>query len=334
MIRFKSITVVLIIIGKITLNAQISVSSGLTEDSHEKNDNDLIKSSAKIGGSVFDRNELRIRAGDTYDHYYGSNQVLLSFYQTRLYTHAIKSRHNSEASFDNAIDFYVWDPVNDDSSSVGSKLVMSLNNGSVGIGTVEPKSKLHIYNNTPDVGLKLQNNADAFDLRVVDLGNGSRTKFIHEDELKMEFYRDCEGPRVSSITMVENLDIPYNFNALDLSYTQGISYLKNGSYKFRIRETGDATFDGKLTVKEIEVKPKVWADHVFSDDFNLQGLSQLEDFITANNHLPGVPTAGEVQERGLNLGEMNAILIQKIEELTLYIIEQEKRISELEEKLK
>lgn len=57
----------------------------------------------------------------------------------------------------------------------------------------------------------------------------------------------------------------------------------------------------------------------------------MESYINENNHLPDVPTEQEVKEQGLNLGEMDAKLLQKIEELTLYTIEQEKKIKELEQ---
>ena len=62
-------------------------------------------------------------------------------------------------------------------------------------------------------------------------------------------------------------------------------------------------------------------------------LPKLEKFIKQNNHLPGIPTAKEVSESGLKLGEMNQKLLQKIEELTLYIIDQNKRISQLEKEV-
>jgi len=61
-------------------------------------------------------------------------------------------------------------------------------------------------------------------------------------------------------------------------------------------------------------------------------LNELEEFINEKQHLPNVPSAAEVEENGVNVGEMNAILLQKVEELTLYIIQIEKRLSDLESK--
>lgn len=89
--------------------------------------------------------------------------------------------------------------------------------------------------------------------------------------------------------------------------------------------------NGKIVSTEVEVKLYgSWPDFVFQDDFNLMPLNELESFIATNRHLPGVPTEAEVTESGVNLGEMTGILLQKVEEMTLHIIELNKRIEELE----
>ncbi|MDR2970494.1 MAG: hypothetical protein LBU83_00995 [Bacteroidales bacterium] len=89
-----------------------------------------------------------------------------------------------------------------------------------------------------------------------------------------------------------------------------------------------------LCAQEILVKngSSCWPDFVFSKEYKLRPLTELEQFITANQHLPNVPSAEEVKTNGVELGEMNAILLQKVEELTLYIIQMEKRLAELESK--
>jgi hypothetical protein len=77
-----------------------------------------------------------------------------------------------------------------------------------------------------------------------------------------------------------------------------------------------------------------WMDKVFNDDYVLKEICELESFIKTHKHLPDVPSASEVVENGLDLGKMDATLLRKIEELTLYIIAQEKRINELSEQVK
>ena len=72
-----------------------------------------------------------------------------------------------------------------------------------------------------------------------------------------------------------------------------------------------------------------WSDFVLDRDYDLMTLKEVESYIKENGHLPDVPSAEEVKANGIEVGEMNAILLQKIEELTLYIIELEKKIEEL-----
>ena len=72
-----------------------------------------------------------------------------------------------------------------------------------------------------------------------------------------------------------------------------------------------------------------WADHVFQKDYPLMTLNQLEKFILKEKHLPQIPSATELLEKGIDLGKMDARLLEKIEELTLYTIEQEKQILNL-----
>ena len=90
--------------------------------------------------------------------------------------------------------------------------------------------------------------------------------------------------------------------------------------------------NGKIRSKEIKVEAD-WADYVFEKDYKLPTLQQVEQHIEEKGHLINIPSATEVAENGIELGEMNSKLLEKIEELTLYTIQQEKRIQLLEEKL-
>jgi hypothetical protein len=88
--------------------------------------------------------------------------------------------------------------------------------------------------------------------------------------------------------------------------------------------------NGIVTAKEVKVSlDEFWPDYVFKAEYLLPSLLQVESFIKDNGHLPGIPNAATVEKEGINLGEMNALLLQKIEELTLYMIAQEKEIKEL-----
>ena len=79
--------------------------------------------------------------------------------------------------------------------------------------------------------------------------------------------------------------------------------------------------NGKIRTREVQVTPDGWADFVFEADHELRSLEEVAHYIETNKHLPGVPSEKEVMENGINLGEMNATLLQKIEELTLYMID-------------
>ena len=90
--------------------------------------------------------------------------------------------------------------------------------------------------------------------------------------------------------------------------------------------------NGTIQAKEIKVETN-WADFVFKDNYQLMKLSELEEFIQENGHLPEIPTEKEVQENGVSLGEMNSKLLQKIEELTIHMIQKDKEISDLKQRL-
>ncbi len=89
---------------------------------------------------------------------------------------------------------------------------------------------------------------------------------------------------------------------------------------------------GGILSEEVRVRTG-WADYVFNSDYKLKSLEEVETFIEKNKHLPNVPSASRVEEDGLNLGDISRIQQEKIEELTLYIIQQNKRLKLLEEKI-
>ncbi|WP_192350277.1 hypothetical protein [Algoriphagus sp. Y33] len=86
--------------------------------------------------------------------------------------------------------------------------------------------------------------------------------------------------------------------------------------------------NGTIKTKEVNVTATGWPDYVFRPGYQRMPLSELEAFIKKNGHLPDVPTEAEVMENGVNLAEMNVKLLEKVEELTLYVIELEKKIDQ------
>lgn len=90
--------------------------------------------------------------------------------------------------------------------------------------------------------------------------------------------------------------------------------------------------DGRIRCTEIKIYSG-WADHVFSPDYKLLSLSEVDSYIATHGHLPGLPSAAEVEQNGVDIGETQALLLEKIEELTLHLIKLEKENQALQVEL-
>jgi hypothetical protein len=138
---------------------------------------------------------------------------------------------------------------------------------------------------------------------------------------------------------IKNLDGSSNSNAIfrvDCASDQENTFRiqRNGNIGIGTNNVADfrLAVKGKIRATEIVVETG-WADFVFNKDYKLRNLEEVENFIEENNHLPDIPSEKEVKENGVQVGEMNAKLLQKIEELTLYMIEQNKETKKLIEKV-
>ncbi len=124
-----------------------------------------------------------------------------------------------------------------------------------------------------------------------------------------------------------------NLNTGNVCIGGGYSSLSTGTHKLAV--------EGTIGARELVVETGTWSDFVFEEDYNLPTLQEVEAHIKEKGHLPDIPSEKEVMENGISVGEMNAKLLQKIEELTLYVIEQQKtmikqqqEIDELRQKMK
>jgi hypothetical protein len=146
---------------------------------------------------------------------------------------------------------------------------------------------------------------------AIELGGSSDIKFFVGDSQKST---DGGIVNIKQIVTFSNVGV-------------GIGTTDTKGYKLAI--AGDAI------AEKVVVKLKTnWPDHVFKPEYKLPSLSIVEQHIKEKGHLQDIPSEKEVNDKGLDLGDMNAKLLQKIEELTLYIIAQEKRIQKLEEQSK
>lgn len=111
------------------------------------------------------------------------------------------------------------------------------------------------------------------------------------------------------------------------SLTVGGAVTMNGGLTVGSGFSCDAS--GNLKVNHLKVTLTDWPDYVFGGGHALMPLGELEAYIGEHQHLPGIPTAAEVEQEGADLGEMNRLLMEKVEELTLYIIDLQKQIDEM-----
>ena len=106
----------------------------------------------------------------------------------------------------------------------------------------------------------------------------------------------------------------------------GIGTSANSQYKLVVK--GTAHF-----CKAIVKSTGGWCDYVFEPDYNLMPISELNNYIKQNKHLPEIPTTEQVEENDIDLGEMNKLLLKKVEELTLYLIKQQEQLDEQAEEI-
>ncbi|RWU09963.1 hypothetical protein [Pedobacter chitinilyticus] len=121
-----------------------------------------------------------------------------------------------------------------------------------------------------------------------------------------------------------------NYNGVPVMLADGNSNVGIGT----LTPKEKLSVNGKIRAKEIKVELANWPDYVFEEGYQNQSLAEIEQFIKQNKHLPGVPTAKQVEQEGVELGEMNKVLLKKIEELTLHLIEKEKKLDQFNTDLK
>ncbi|MDY8136196.1 shufflon system plasmid conjugative transfer pilus tip adhesin PilV [Aquimarina sp. 2201CG5-10] len=206
-------------------------------------------------------------------------------------------------------------------STNGTERMRIKNNGNVGIGTSNPVYKFQaqgdIYANggwlraSGNNGILFQSHGGGF--RMTD-GNWIRTygnkNFYHNTGVMRTDGQLQVGPAGNRFIVNQNGNVGIGTGA------------DTSNYKLAVK--------GKVLAEELKIRTYAnWPDYVFNHNYKLKTLQEVENHINTNGHLPNIPSAKEIKDNGISVGEMNAKLLEKIEELTLYLIKQQKDIESL-----
>jgi hypothetical protein len=125
-----------------------------------------------------------------------------------------------------------------------------------------------------------------------------------------------------------------NFNIVNFKIKKN-GNVQIGNKSSVLHPNSELLVNGTITCKELYVtKPSDWPDYVFESNYKLLSLNEVEDFYKIKKHLPNVPSEKELSEKDLSVGEMNTILLLKIEELTIYIVELNKELKQVKKDIK
>jgi hypothetical protein len=178
--------------------------------------------------------------------------------------------------------------------------------GNVGIGTASPSAKLHVDQGTASP----QQELNAFSIARNGLDHGFY-QFVTNYDLT-----NVANNYLSIKTGGSHTALTINNNTGNVA----IGGIDSKGYKLSVA--------GTMVAEKIKVKNQfAWPDFVFDADYQLPSLQTVENFIKANKHLPEIPSARDIARDDLDLAEMNKKLLQKVEELTLYLIDQQKQLT-------
>lgn len=230
-------------------------------------------------------------------------------------------------------------------SNSGNKqeVVSIIGNGDVGIGTNSPNERLDVVGNIRVGNTDATEGINALSIRY---GAGSLNNWgslrsssatymsfgVKADPINGDGWVSSEG----SLNYKKIALTLGNDGLTLLSSTQQQTAINSPvtmSELMRISPNGNAALQGKFEAKEIKVTLTPTADFVFAEDYNLPKLEDVEKHIKEKRHLPEIASAKEMEKEGVNVGEFQIKLLQKIEELTLYTIEQNRLIKEQQKRI-
>ncbi|MFH6966178.1 hypothetical protein [Flavobacterium sp. FlaQc-28] len=222
---------------------------------------------------------------------------------------------NMTGGYGNSLQFWAYDNLGCAGGGLCSNRFTLMDNGNVGIGTSNPLFKLDV-NGVVNINSETDGGGLRFN-SATNSQNDSRNWIVSSDGYE---YGDLVFKSSSTFSGVPS-DVKLTIKS-------------NGNVGIGVKiPTNKLDVNGTIHSKEVKVDMNGWSDFVFKKEYNLPTLEQVEKHIAEKGHLENIPSEDEVLKNGINLGEMNAKLLQKIEEMTLYMIEQNKQIIDLKNRL-
>lgn len=229
-------------------------------------------------------------------------------------------------------------------------------NGNVGIGTSTPRGKFDV-DGTGDVYLsddpQMGTSQSIFIPGHVFLSpyNGENVSYFQARRLDNSGTTALRFRTFNNGTMTETLHLEGNGNVgigtitpeARLHVSSGNAIVDNNVIVKGVLAIGTSitnytnnyslAVNGKIGAKDIQIESKSWPDYVFAPEYKLPSLSEVEQYIVKNRHLKDIPSAETVSAEGYSMSEVDAAMLKKIEELTLYVIDQQKQIESLKKEL-
>lgn len=273
-------------------------------------------------GNIF-LNSGNLVNGTGYNYFYHSGHNLVIASRPGLYTHntlMLRPGGSTSGALNSTLQMFLTPSPNNYTLRVQLRAegVSFLNGGNVGINTETPAARLEVNGQTMiSGGANLTFKAP--DALPNDPGDVVFTASNNTEYARIYAEKDGYGLRFSvGSSPSTKMTIKQNGNV-------GIGMISpSDDYKLSVA--------GTIGARKVKVTSETWADFVFQPEYKLPTLSDVESYIKMHQHLPEIPSAAEVEKDGVDVGEMNKKLLQKIEEMTLYLIEMKKEIGALKEK--
>ena len=189
----------------------------------------------------------------------------------------------------------------------------------IGVGTEQPQERIHIFESTNQpVFIKVQNQNS-----IISFGlDGAHGIINSSRDLMLNWYSNKNvivgGEQSGDFSTLHNTYLAVNSGKVGIGTTN---------------PQNELDVNGTIHCKLFKVDITDWYDNVFENTYNLMSFEELRKFILQNKHLPEIPTEDDVIKNGLDVGKMNALLLKKVEELTLYILMLENEINEIKTEL-